>query len=723
VVSRFKIVDWRVLFGILGMLDIPVIIVLIALLLAPRLLQEAPPSVCEQLDLTEFTPERYERGLGGELAKDTIFSAGTEYLIQNTLVVPHSRRLLIQPGARLVFDEGAALDVRGRVYACGSEREPITFTSEEGKPGSWVGIQFHNAQAESVLSHALIQFAGDRALYLENSTPTLFDVKIANSSGFPVSTGGNTLPDFRGEVDLENNPFKGIEIQPGTLNEESVEWPNHGFVYVVSGPLEVGPNTTLIIEPDVVVKFWHAPGGHPPGILVRGLLKAEGVQFTSVYDSRERAGGVTFLESQDPQPGDWAGIVFYEGSSKSYLRRCLIQYAGQRQQGAVSTQASSPELTEVTIADGAWYPLSSDADSFPALNDMTLTDNEPGDAMEIRGGSAVAGRQERTWGFLGDKAQIVRVIRGDVTVEPEATLTIEPGVVIKFEESGRLVIRGTLRAVGGNNEAERIVFTSLRDGDYGGDTDKATGPQDKRSWGGIVFDKADENSVLQNCIVRYAPISLTDASPRLIDNLLTESESAGIWASPGASPELRGNRLEHNGWNGMAIWRAEIKTDQNWPRIGEGDAQLIRILAGEVTVADGATLSIEPGTIIKVSPDGKLRVYGGLRALGQADLPIIFTSLNDDSAGGDTNQKLEEARAGDWPGIEIGAEARVYFGHTIIRYAQNGLSLRGGNVPAIEGWLRVSDGKNALWCDGELQMPASFLPEDNEFNEIQCPTQ
>lgn len=722
-VSRFRIVDRRVLFGILGMLDIPVILVLLALLLGPRLFQQAPPSVCEQLDPTEFTPERYERGLGGELAQDTLFSADAEYLIQDTLVVPQGRRLLIQPGARLAFDEGAALDVHGGLYVCGSGRKPVTFTSNEGEPGSWPGIRFYNADEESVISHALIQFAGDRALYLENSAPALLDVKIANSSGFPISTDGNTSPNFLGDVALDDNPLKGVEIRSGTLSEETVEWPNHGFVYVVSGPLEVGANTTLAIGPDVVVKFWHAPRGNPPGIGVRGLLKAEGVQFTSVYDSREEVGGVTYREAQDPQPGDWAGIGFYESSGKSYLRRCLIQYAGQQQQGSVSMKASSSELTDVTIADGAWYPLSVDADSFPTLSNVTLIDNDPGDAMEVRGGSAVTGRKERTWGLLGDEVQIVRVIRGEVIVEPEATLTIEPGVVIKFEENSRLIIRGTLHAVGGGNEAERIVFTSLRDGDYGGNTDKATGPQDKRSWRGIVFDKADENSVLQNCVVRYASIALTDASPRLIDNLIMESEAAGILASPSASPELRGNRLERNGMDGMAIWKAEIKTDQNWPRIGEEDEQLIRILVGEVTVADGATLSIEPGTIIKVNSDGKLKIYGGLRALGQADLPIIFTSLNDDSAGGDTNQRLKEAGAGDWSGIEIGPEARVHFAHTIIKYAKWGLSLYGGNVPAIEGWLRVSDGKNALWCDSELRMPSSFIPEGNEINEIQCPTQ
>jgi hypothetical protein len=724
---RFRIADRRVLFGILGMLDIPVIIILLAILWGPRFFQQAPPSICEHLDLTDFSPERYERGIGGELTKDTFFDTDVEYVIQDTLVVPQGRRLLIQPGARLVFEEGAALEVHGGLYACGTERKPVTFTSEEGQPGSWPGIQFHNAEDDSTLSHVLIQFAGDRALYLERSTPVLVDVKIDNSSGFPISTDGNILPDLRAGIDLDGNPFNGVEIRSGTLSEESVDWPNQGFVYVVSGPLEVSADTTLAIEPEVVVKFWRAPGSDPPGMLVRGLLKADGVQFTSVYDSRDEVGGATYREALDPSPGDWAGIGFYESSSKSYLHRCVVQYAGQQGgrsvTGAISMIASSPELTDITIADSGWYPLSADADSFPILNNVRLVDNDPGDAFEIRGGSAVTGRQERTWSPLGGEDQIVRVIRGEVAVEAEATLMIEPGVVIKFEEDGRLVIRGTLQAIGGDEESERIVFTSLRDGDYGGETDKATSPQDSRSWGGIAFEKTDESSVLQNCIVRYAPISINDATPRLIDNLIVDVESAAIWASPGASPELRGNRLEDNEVNGVAIWKAELKADQRWPRIEDGDGQVIRVLAGEVTVANGATLSIEPGTIIKASSDGKLKVYGGLWVFGEADLPVVFTSLSDDQTGGDTNRKLQEASAGDWLGIEIGAEAHTYFAHTSIRYAQNALSLRGGNAPVIDGWLRVTDGQNAVWCDGDSAMPSTFLSERNESNEIQCPTQ
>ena len=46
-------------------------------------------------------------------------------------------------------------------------------------------------------------------------------------------------------------------------------------------------------------------------------------------------------------------------------------------------------------------------------------------------------------------------------------------------------------------------------------------------------------------------------------------------------------------------------------------------------------LSLGPGAVIKAS--SKLSVYGTLIANGTAADPVVFTSINDDSVGGDTN--------------------------------------------------------------------------------------
>jgi hypothetical protein len=722
---RFRLFYPRALFGLFSLISLPLIVLMGWLLIRSRgVSPSSPPIACEAIDPAQFVASRFASGLAGEIEEDTLFSSGGEYLVQGTLVVPKNRRLLIQPGVRLIFEEGAGIEVQGSFYACGDSGQPITFSAEAGEPGSWQGIQFKTSSDDSVIAHALIQFAGDRVLYLEDSAPTLQDVKISSSSAFPISSDGSRMPIILENVEFDKNAFDGIEVRGGQIaDRQQIAWPKTGFVYVVSGVVEVLANTALTIESETIVKFWHSGRGDAPGLLVRGLLKAEDVAFTSVYDSDDDVGGSTYVEARDPSPGDWAGIAFRESSGKSYLRQATIRYAGNGQ-GAIAMVASSPELVDVTIANGSWYPLSTDADSFPTFSNLSLRDNEPGDALEIRGDSAITGRQERTWGILGEAdSQIVRVIHGNVIIEPEALLTIEPGVIIKFEPDGRLIVQGTLQATGGSGENDRIVFTSLRDDDYGGKTDKNTSPQDDRSWDGILFDKADDTSVLQNALVRYGSIAFNEASPRVIDTSIWNSDSAALWATPNSAPVLQGIDLQDNATNGLAIAGGEMNTDQVWGVLGEEDDQLIRILAGNIEIVRAATLQIEPGVIIKADSDGKLTVIGGLEVLGTNSNPVIFTSINDDSSGGDTNQKLQEARAGDWPGIDARADAVLVFGVATIRYAQTGLALHDGIAPDISGRLLVANGQRALWCNDRAEMPDTFIAEQNEDDYRRCPNE
>jgi hypothetical protein len=62
------------------------------------------------------------------------------------------------------------------------------------------------------------------------------------------------------------------------------------------------------------------------------------------------------------------------------------------------------------------------------------------------------------------------------------------------------------------------------------------------------------------------------------------------------------------------------------------------VLDGNVTVASGVTLTINPGVIVKFNGTlRELRVNGTLSAVGTSGSHIVFTSYQDDSVGGDTN--------------------------------------------------------------------------------------
>lgn len=80
------------------------------------------------------------------------------------------------------------------------------------------------------------------------------------------------------------------------------------------------------------------------------------------------------------------------------------------------------------------------------------------------------------------------------------------------------------------------------------------------------------------------------------------------------------------------------------------------VLDGNVTVAAGATLTIEPGVIVKFNGQlRKMTINGTLSAVGTQTSLITFTSYQDDTAGGDTNGdgSATTGAPGQWFDIEI----------------------------------------------------------------------
>ncbi|MEJ5311935.1 MAG: tetratricopeptide repeat protein [Anaerolineae bacterium] len=732
---KFRIFDGRVLFSILGLILLPVLagmLVWYFFLRGPAVVEpeaESQPvagvllrpamAACRALRLEDFTSVE---ALGGELTTDTVFT-GTQVLITETLVVPAGVRLLLYPGATLVFTPGTSLDVYGTLHACGNKDAPVTFTAFDKTPGGWEGIRLYNPTETTVLSYAVIEYAGDRALYLDKSVPVLADITIARGALFPLSFDGSAVPDLSDNVNLTENPVHGIEVRPGTLSAPDIVWPNRNVPYVVSGLLRVGADTTLDIRSGVIVKFWHIPKGQLPGIWVQGLLKADGVMFTSLHDSSVEAGGVTYLEAIDPQPGDWGSLTFFESSAKSYLRNVTLRYGG-RSKAVVTMQGSSPELTQVTITDAAGYPLSADANAFPTLNNLTLSNNVGGNVLELFGDITITGPGTRVWERLGGETPIVRVVRGTLTVGPEAKLIVHPGVVVKFAEHGCLVVRGALSAVGNNAPEEQIIFTSLYDDEYGGDTTGgALVPRDKRGWGGIVLERSDVASEFHYVQVRYATLTLQDTSPTIYNSQIAFAPGPAMRMTPDSSPDLRATSFQDNALQGVTIVTGTLTGERRWVQFKSDDGQIPRILEGEVEVGPGAFLTIDAGATIKADSAGKLTVRGHLYAAGQADQQVTFTSLHDDAWGGDTDRVWGSAHAGDWPGIEIAPEGFVRLAYVGIYYAQTGLTVLGQQLPAIEnGRIHIAYSKRPLTCVARAQISPAFHFENNEVDVTRCPS-
>lgn len=118
----------------------------------------------------------------------------------------------------------------------------------------------------------------------------------------------------------------------------------------------------------------------------------------------------------------------------------------------------------------------------------------------ISGGTARA--MEISVNTVWAKAQSPIVVSENVWLKAGAVLTIEPGVVIKFDSVGSLSVSGKLTAAG--TEAEPIIFTSIKDDAYGGDTngDGAASQPAQGDWTTLSVGQGGEAN-LDYVLVQY----------------------------------------------------------------------------------------------------------------------------------------------------------------------------------------------------------------------------
>ena len=157
-----------------------------------------------------------------------------------------------------------------------------------------------------------------------------------------------------------------------------------------------------------------------------------------------------------------------------------------------------------------------------------------------------------TWTLAGSPYTVT----GDITVgSPTSSpmLTIEAGVVVKFNNSTGLYISnslgylGALHAVG--TTAAPILFTS---------SDPSPAPG---KWCGITFNGGtiSANTVLDNVTVEYGGnagtknISIGGSSPTIRNSIIQKSSGPGMYITNGASPLIQNNTITNNGLYGISI--------------------------------------------------------------------------------------------------------------------------------------------------------------------------
>lgn len=492
-------------------------------------------------------------------------------------------------------------------------------------------------------------------------------------------------------------------------------------------------SSSLTIEAGAIVKFKEGARLH---VNSTGSITASGTSdkpiiFTSLRDDYH--GGDTNKDGANstPRAGDWVGIELYEARPSTF-NYCQFLYAGSisSYDAALGTYRAKAEITNCLFAynnssyrsaldleyalDGSFVrntvfhnnkiPLTigtniSIDDSNTFHNPQKTSEKNTNNGIYVCTESSVAVSKAIAWA----ENEVPFVVSNNFTIESNASLTLSPGVVLKFDQDAGLIVEGSLKA---NGTADKpIYFTSLLHdilGDTNGDGSITTPAAN--NWRNITIDQSLNlinefsycyfmfgggegvndgvlnlyftNAKLSNCTFAYsngANLGALNASnalaieinsctfygnvkPLLINHLVTTG-LGNRFSDPN-------NSSVTNTKNGIFVPETcySIKGQTNWL-----DTAVPYVIESYLEITSTGKLTLGSGAIIKFTEGTSLTIYG----TNLVHPSVIFTAFSDDSRGGDTNGNgLSTGSAGYWDGI-YDDNANDYVNWTTIYFAAN----------------------------------------------------
>jgi hypothetical protein len=327
------------------------------------------------------------------------------------------------------------------------------------------------------------------------------------------------------------------------------------------------------------------------------------------------------------------------------------------------------------------------------------------------------------------------VIESTVTLGAGATLTIEQGTIVKFGPYGELDINGSLVTHSTlRNGVIFTSLTDDVGGDT--NEDGASTTPNANSWSGITFQNGSTGNLSgvtvkyagksgryaihnKGVILNLENIDVNNngnfglyqqgRGTTTLSHSTFSNHNNGIFIAEG-SIIAKNNIFIKNGIGllthidpGIAKIENNLFTQNHYPlQLHLGKKTLIHsgntfvdndinaiYLAGETAsdvtidnhdgpyvggfqVASGTTLTINPGTIFKFEKTTGISILGKLVARGAPQNKIYFTSLTDDTVGGDTNNDGDATtpNLADWPNIAV-SSGSIDFDNVVVTYGGN----------------------------------------------------
>jgi parallel beta-helix repeat protein len=578
------------------------------------------------------------------------------------------------------------------------------------------------------------------------------DVDISNTTvqncTYPVyfrSFQGNGSWTVGDGVILTGNATDYVYIDFQDVNSE-FRLADAGIPYYYDSEFRVTETGTLVIDPGVQML-----GNTNAFITVYGKLKANGTVADSVLFANEPSAaywrGLNFYDAAIDSAcilsyARFSGANYVSSNYRPYeISSCAVEISGSSPQfmnctftdnryNLVVQGSSMPEFTDCTfdasnrVAKDV-FNINIDLNAEPVFTDCDIDfNNSEGRAIGIIGATVIGDSRLEHRSFNGLDS-ISYVLFGNVIVHDTASLVIDPGIVIKCTDNNYyFMANGALTGIG--TEDTPIVFTHINDDNYGNpaDTHNDGTTSISNSSSGRIILSGVPTSTIDHWKIHYAGLNSSSYAVyayngNIVRNTEISHRHRGVLFSHDAqvinthfsdvtnyplarrmnagAPVLIGNTIENSGNMGIFVhdFLDGVYTISGLD-IGE-NTNVAYIVSGNVTIPAAANVTIPPGTVFKFDGYyGKLSVSGGLFADGTPGNKVIFTSIFDNSASGNTNFNTGNDPIGNkWDGLEFFDASDDTFNqldNTEVRYVRNSIRMTNCRVVLDSVLLNFSDG-------------------------------
>lgn len=434
--------------------------------------------------------------------------------------------------------------------------------------GNWGNVIVSNCRAK--IDSCDIEHSGTSGLGIfGGAQPVIKNTLINNVTHTPVFMSLFANPTFENITAL-NVGYMAIGLLPETYNTNATVVKRNlsgytNITYMIYQNLTVNTGVNITIPEGVVFKggFIQVNGG----LAVNGTL-AQPVVFTSVAD--DSYGNPLDTEGNGFQaPGIEVSsrLVFADASidANCSLRNTIVRYGDY----GININQASPKLSNVRLDKNNWgiymsgisqpvvdscvfhnltnSPLITSLVSYPSSTVGNIISGSTWRGLRIIDETLSQNHTllKRTFGGVKN----IPYIFGSYTVGSGAVLTIQPGVILKFLQHGSMVVRKGLIAEGGATSDSTIVFTSLLDDFYGGDTNADSNRTNPwvEYWGSVWFEDESNDPLcrIRNGIFRFGghsgigrgAIYTNNASPTITRSAFMQNRNA-LYAVGASNPVI-----------------------------------------------------------------------------------------------------------------------------------------------------------------------------------------